>query len=64
MTQPKYVVGLAISFPSGYETIVAYCHSRIGDTLAHVSVIGTSFQRIACSEYAKGDISKVTDSSL
>jgi hypothetical protein len=50
MTQPKYVVGLAIIFLSGYDTIVAYCHSRIGDTLAHVSVIGTSFQRIACNE--------------
>jgi hypothetical protein len=29
---------------------VAFAQSKVGDTLAHVSVIGTSFQRIACNE--------------
>jgi proline racemase len=31
-------------------TIVAFSQSSVGDTLVHVSVIGTSFQRIACNE--------------
>jgi proline racemase len=39
---------------------VAFAQSKVGDTLAHVSVIGTSFQRIACKLYASGDNSKVT----
>jgi proline racemase len=47
-----------------YATIVACAQSKVGDTLAHVSVIGTSFQRIACNEYANGESNNVTESWL
>jgi proline racemase len=47
-----------------YATIVAFAQSKVGDTLDHVSIIGTSFQRIACNEYANGDNNNVTESRL
>lgn len=62
MYQPKLVVGLAIYSPSYHETIVACAQSKVGDTVFHSSVIGTSFQRMALDEYSNGDMSKVISS--
>ena len=40
---------------SPYATIVAFSHVSVDKIVAHSSVLGTSFQRIALSEYDKGE---------
>jgi hypothetical protein len=47
------VVGFAICAP--YATTVALIQSKVGLTVFHFSVTGTSFQRIACNEKLIGD---------
>jgi hypothetical protein len=46
---PKLLVGF-VMFSPYQATIVAFSQSKVGDTLFQRSVIGTSFQRIACNE--------------